>query len=268
MTHPPHANATESPSSPPRRTLPPLLVIPAIDIKGGRCVRLTQGRPDAVTLYAEDPPATARQWAAEGASWLHVVDLDGAWQGHPVHTDLIRRVIAAAGIPVQVGGGLRTDADIDQTLRAGAARVIVGTRALDGRNALEHLARRFGDRIALALDVYEGRLCANGWVRETDRQASDVVAEAEAVGIRTLICTDTRRDGMLRGINGEWIEQVCRACKAAVIASGGIASSADISALRSLGCPNLAGVIVGKALYEGTVTLRALMAAACGQQTE
>jgi phosphoribosylformimino-5-aminoimidazole carboxamide ribotide isomerase len=239
-----------------------MTIIPAIDLKDGRCVRLRQGRADDAKVYSEDPVAMARHWAAEGASILHIVDLDGAFQGRPVHTDIIRRIAGEAGLSVEVGGGLRTDDDIDQVLQCGVARAIVGTRALAERGVLERLAGRFGERVALGIDARDGLVQVKGWVETTKRRALDLAREADRAGIRTLICTDTATDGMLGGTNAKSVGAICRAVQAQVIASGGISSPRDIQALKDLGCKNLMGAIVGKALYEGQVTLRELAAAA------
>lgn len=238
-------------------------ILPAIDLKGGQCVRLRQGRAEDVTVYAEDPVAVARHWAAAGARWLHVVDLDGAFQGRPAHLDALRRILEALSIPVEVGGGLRTDADVEAILEAGAARAILGTRGLADPEACRRLAARFGDRLAVGIDARDGWVQVCGWTETTTVRATDLARQMADCGIRILIVTDTRRDGMLEGVNADAIAAVCDAvphCE--VIASGGVASVMDIHTLRALRRPNLRGAISGKALYDGAVTLPDLLAAA------
>ena len=237
-------------------------IYPAIDLKGGKCVRLRQGRADEATVYSDDPLAMARRWVDEGADWLHMVDLDGAFSGHPVHRHVVADVAAAISIPIQFGGGLRTDADIELMLAAGVRRVVLGTRACADPEALADLVRRFGDRVAVGIDARNGKVQVRGWVETTGTLAVDLAARVDEIGIRTVIYTDTATDGMLAGPNVAGVESLCRAVKAQVIASGGISSCKDVRRLAGLRLPNLAGVIVGKALYEGTVTVRGLKEAA------
>jgi phosphoribosylformimino-5-aminoimidazole carboxamide ribotide isomerase len=239
-------------------------IYPAIDLKNGRCVRLRQGRADAATVYADDPVAMARRWADAGARWLHVVDLDGAFAGRPMHRETIARMAAAVRIPIQCGGGLRSDAHIRELLEAGAARIVLGTRACERPDELAALAARFGDRLAVGLDAREGRVQVKGWVETTATQAVDLAAAVASAGIRTLVYTDTAVDGTLAGPDLEGTRAVCAAASCAVIASGGVASAGDVRRLAGLQQPNLAGVIVGKALYEGRVTLEDLIRAAAG----
>ena len=235
-----------------------MIIIPAIDLKDGRCVRLRQGRADDAKVYSENPVDMARHWVAEGGQYLHVVDLDGAFQGRPVHLDRIRDIVAAISIPVEVGGGLRTDADIQAVLDAGVARAIIGTRALADGPALERLADRFGERLAVGIDARDGFVQVKGWVETTGVRATDLAVRADRLGIRTLIFTDTATDGMMRGVNAPAIDALCAAVQCQVIASGGVSSADDVVALRALQRPNLLGAIVGKALYEGAVHLRDL----------
>jgi phosphoribosylformimino-5-aminoimidazole carboxamide ribotide isomerase len=240
-------------------------IIPAIDLKGGRCVRLRQGRAEEATVYAGDPAEVARRWADEGAGWLHVVDLDGAFGGKPTHLDALRAVCAAcaaAGVPVEAGGGLRTDEDLRRVLDCGVARAIVGTRALAGREELRRLAGTFGARIAVGIDARDGWVQVRGWTDTTAVRATDLAREAAAAGVGTIICTDTAVDGMLVGPNAAAMDAMCAAAACDVVASGGIASAADVARLIGLGRANLAGAIVGKALYDGRVTLGELLRAA------
>lgn len=235
-----------------------ILVIPAIDLKGGRCVRLRQGKAGEVTTYSKDPVAMAQHWVAEGAKYLHVIDLDGAFQGFPVHQDVISRIAKAIDIPVEVGGGLRKDQDLELILGCGVARVILGTRAWAEPEQLMRLVDRFGDKLAVGIDARGGRVQIKGWTETTEKDAVSLARRANEMGVQTLIYTDTARDGMLEGANAKAVDTICAAVSCSVIASGGISSVADMKALRNLGRPNLVGAIVGKALYEERVTLKEL----------
>ena len=238
-----------------------MLIIPAIDLKDGKCVRLRQGRADEVTVYGEDPVAMARHWAGQGARFLHVVDLDGAFKGQPVHTALIAKIAAAISIPIEVGGGLRTDEDVRGLLDGGVARGVIGTRALSDPAGLKRLVAEFGARIAVGIDARDGWVQVKGWVETSKVRAGDLAAQAAAAGVRTIIYTDTTTDGMLVGPNVAGVRDICRRVACDVVASGGIVSVAHIKALADLNLPNLAGAIVGKALYEGRTTLTELLAA-------
>ena len=240
-----------------------MTIFPAIDLQQGRCVRLRQGRADEATVYGDDPVAMALHWQALGARALHVVDLDGAFQGAPAHADVIARLAAALSIPVQMGGGLRTDADVQRMIDAGLARVIIGTRALDDTDALSRLvARHGGDRIAVGIDARDGWVQVKGWVETTRVRATDLARRVAALGVGTIIYTDTATDGMLTGPNVPAMDQLCRAVPCQVIASGGVSRPDDVRALAALGHGNLLGAIIGKALYEGRATLPDLLAAA------
>lgn len=235
-----------------------MLIIPAIDIKEGKCVRLRQGRANAVSVYGHDPVAMAQHWEQEGAKYLHVVDLDGAFQGRPVHGDLIARIVKAVHIPIEVGGGLRTDEDLQAMLDRGVDRVIVGTRACADPASLSKLADRFGVRLAVGIDARGGRVQIKGWVEATLMRAVDLALRAQTAGVRWIIYTDTSKDGMLTGPDVAAVGEMCDAVSCQIIASGGVSSPQDVAALRKLKRANLAGVIVGRALYEQTVTLKAL----------
>jgi phosphoribosylformimino-5-aminoimidazole carboxamide ribotide isomerase len=239
-----------------------LKIYPAIDLKDGKCVRLRQGCADAVTVYSEDPVAMARQWAEAGGDWLHVVDLDGAFAGHPVHDEVIKAIAAAIPIPVELGGGLRTDGDIRRMLEAGVQRVILGTRACEDPGALRALVTTFGERIAVGIDARNGKVQVKGWVETTGILAVDLAVRVAEIGVGTIIYTDTATDGMLTGPNIPGLQALCRSVQAHVIASGGISTCGDISALARLRLPNLEGVIVGKALYEGAVSIPDMKTAA------
>jgi len=236
-------------------------IFPAVDLKNGNCVRLLQGRADAETVYGTNPVEMARRWVDEGATYLHVVDLDGAFSGQSVQHAIIGEIIRALPIPVQVGGGIRTDADIQRLVDYGAARVILGTRAWADTESLAALASRFGEKLVVGIDSRNGKVQIKGWTETTELTTLDLARKADTLGIKTLIITDTATDGMLQGTNLPALDSVCRSVRASVIASGGVTTPDDVSALIRLGHPNLIGAIVGKALYEGRTTLAALQSA-------
>lgn len=242
--------------------MPAFTIIPAIDLKNGRCVRLRQGRADDVTVYGDDPAMMARRWVEAGAKFLHVVDLDGAFEGRVRHIEQIRAIVEAAGVPVEMGGGLRTDDAIEEVLAAGVQRAIIGTRALAEPEELKRMVGRFGNRLAVGIDARNGFVQVRGWVETTPKRAVDLAATAATVGVATLIYTDTATDGMLGGPNAAAVAAVCDAAGCDVIASGGVASAPDVKALVGLRRSNLTGAIVGKALYDGRVALPELLQAA------
>jgi phosphoribosylformimino-5-aminoimidazole carboxamide ribotide isomerase len=236
-----------------------ITIIPAIDLKGGKCVRLRQGVADEETVYSESPVEMAKHWVKEGGEFLHVVDLDGAFEGRPVHTDVLRDICAAIDIPVEIGGGIRTDEDIEALLATGVTRVILGTRACEHPEELARLASTFGgERIAVGIDARGGKVQTKGWIETTDVEAAALARQVAAAGVGTIIYTDTSRDGMLAGVNAFEMGKICSAVSCDVIASGGVSSVEDIKRLAALNCANLTGAIVGKALYEKTVSLREL----------
>jgi phosphoribosylformimino-5-aminoimidazole carboxamide ribotide isomerase len=237
-----------------------MTIYPAIDIKGGRCVRLTQGRADAETVYAEDPAAVAAGFMAAGARWVHVVDLDGAFAGEPRNMETVRR-IAALGITVQLGGGLRTRDSVDRALSMGVARVVVGTRAAESEAFVSELLDAFGDRVAVGIDAKGGKVAVKGWVDTTEASAVAMAVRMDGLGVATLIHTDVGTDGMLTGPNFEAQDAMLAAVGARVIASGGVGRREDVVRLveTQKGRPNLDGVIVGKAIYEGRVNLGDLL---------
>lgn len=238
-------------------------IIPAIDIKNGRCVRLRQGRAEEMTVYSDDPVAMARRWQDEGATFLHVVDLDGAFEKRPVHTDLVEAIAKAVSMPVELGGGIRTAGHIRDLLNRGVRRVILGTRACSDPGSVRQLTAEFGAAIVVGIDARGGKVQVNGWVETTEMTALDLARRMEQAGVKTLIYTDTATDGMLGGPNLEAVRQLCEAVPGcSVIASGGVSEPAHAKALAGLGLPNLEGAIVGKALYDGRTTLAALQAAA------
>ncbi len=225
-------------------------------------MRLIQGAADRERVYGDDPVAAALGWEAAGAPWLHVVDLDGAFAGRPVNDDVIRRLIAAVRVPVEVGGGIRDLDVIGRLADAGAARVILGTVAATSPELLEAACTRFGDRIAVGIDAREGAVVIEGWVTATAEPVLAAAARVARVGARRIIYTDTSRDGMLMGPNLAAFEELLRIVDVPVIASGGVSSVEDVRRLRALEPAGLEGVIVGRALYEGRVQLEELLAAA------
>ena len=241
-------------------------IYPAIDLMGGRCVRLLQGRADAATVYSDDPVATALRWEREGGALLHLVDLDGAFAGEPRHTAVAAAIAAALRIPVEVGGGLRTDAHVEQLLDAGVRRVILGSRALSDPESVRRLAARHPGRLVVGIDARDGFVQVKGWVETTSTRATDLARRVADMGVAAVIYTDTATDGMLSGPNLPALSDLCDAVpQLPVVASGGISGADSIRALASLHRPNLEGAIVGKALYEGAATLPELVAAAAGE---
>jgi len=228
-------------------------VIPAVDIKGGRCVRLLQGRADAETVFGDDAIAMARRWQAAGAPRLHVVDLDGAFAGRPSQTALVAELIRAVTIPVEVGGGLRELAHVEAVLEAGARWAIVGTQAALEPAFLGEVCRRFEDRIIVGVDATDGRVVVDGWTRTLDLDAMALARDAAAAGAAAVIYTDIARDGTEGGPNVWSTAAVAGAAGIPVFASGGVGSLADIQQLTAVA--GLAGVIVGRALYSGAVDL-------------
>ena len=239
-----------------------MIVYPAIDLRAGRCVRLWQGEYARETVYGDDPVAVARGFAAAGARWLHVVDLDGARAGRPVQTDLVRGICAAAGVPVQVGGGLRDAAAVETVLAAGAARVVLGTVAIREPELARTICRAHPGRVAIGLDTRDGLVRVSGWMEGSAATAPEIAAAANDWGAAAIIYTDIGRDGTERGPDLDGTRSVARAGRVPVIASGGVGSLGDIRAVTALVPDGVAGVIVGRALYTGAVDLADALAAA------
>ena len=240
-----------------------MIVLPAIDLKDGKCVRLRQGRADDVTVYGDDPAQQARDWREQGGRELHVVDLDGAFDGAPRHAETIRRIIEAFGGPVEVGGGLRTPEALAAVLEAGAARAIIGSAALEDPEFLSKAVELYGERIAVGIDARDGFVQTKGWVETTAVKATDLAVAVAKIGVKTIIYTDTATDGMLGGPNLTQMAAICDAAPSCQItASGGVSSPYDIANLKALERPNLRAAIVGKALYDGRATLKEMNVAA------
>jgi phosphoribosylformimino-5-aminoimidazole carboxamide ribotide isomerase len=239
-----------------------MILYPAIDLRRGRVVRLLQGRADAETVYFHHPAEPAAAWRAAGAEWVHVVDLDGAFNGAGENRAAIEAILAT-GMKMQLGGGMRTREAVAEALAMGVSRVVIGTRAAQEPAFVGALAREFGsERIAVGIDAKDGRVAIKGWVETVPLDAFELAREVARQGAGTIIYTDISRDGMLTGPNFEAQEAMLRAVDLAVIASGGVSYPADIEKFRQLAAryPNLDGVITGKALYEGRLDLEALLA--------
>ena len=242
-----------------------MLLYPAIDLMNGQAVRLRQGRAEDKTVYSDDPVAVAREWAARGGDWLHIVDLDAAFSGEQKNLEVVRRIVEAVGIPVQLGGGLRDEAAVERALAAGVARVVIGTRAVDADDFVARAVGRFGgEKIAVGIDAKDGQVAVRGWTERTQVAASDLAKRAGDCGVGALIYTDIATDGMLQGPNFKELINITNGTSAPVIASGGVSSAADLCALALI--EGVAGAIIGKALFVGRIEghLRDAMARAGG----
>ena len=237
-------------------------IIPAIDLRGGRVVRLVQGDPSRETRYADEPAVVAQEWERRGASRLHLVDLDGAFGGTPANQQALRDICRGIGIPAQVGGGLRTLTAVQGALELGAAVAVVGTAAIRDPGFLAAACRAFPGQVALGLDARGGRLATSGWVEATTIRATDVAREASGLPLAAIIYTDIQRDGMLEGPDLEGLSSVAGSTRIPVVASGGISTEEDIHRLKALVPLGVVGAIIGKALYDGRLTLEAALHAA------
>ncbi len=237
-----------------------MIILPAIDLKDGRCVRLRQGDMAAETVYSDDIQAVARNWQEGGAQIIHVVDLNGAVDGEPRNLPQIESVMKAVNVKVQVGGGIRTMETVRRYLHAGVSRVVLGTAALTDRAFLEQACQEFPGRILLGLDARDGNVAVKGWTAVSDVKAIDLLKEVSSHAIGAVIYTDIARDGMLSGPNIQALKEVVAQSSFPVIASGGISRIEDLLAVQALG-PQVEGAIVGKALYDGKLDFRAALAA-------
>lgn len=233
-----------------------MIVIPAIDIKQGRCVRLLQGRMDAETVFSDNPAAMALQWEGLGAQRLHVVDLDGAISKEPVHFDVVRAILEAVSLPIQIGGGIRDMETIARYVDAGVDRVIIGTEAIRNPALVREAARRYPGRIVIGIDARNGKVAIEGWTHTTQTSAIDLAKSFEDCGIAAIHFTDIHRDGMQTGPNIEETRKLAEAVSIPIIASGGVSTIQDIENLLPLEAFGVVGVITGKALYAGTLDLR------------
>lgn len=242
-----------------------MILYPAIDIRGGRAVRLTHGRFDAETVYHDDPLEAARSWVEAGARYLHVVDLDGARAGAPAALDHLGRIVAGTGVPVQYGGGLRSADAVRAALRAGAERVIVGTAALRDVDFLDEIVAAYGPRVVVSVDVRGGRIATSGWTQVTDMPAADAFVRLHERGVASFVYTDADRDGALHGPSLDDVLAVAAAVRGRFLYAGGIGTLDHLRSLRDLRQVNLSGVVVGKALYERRFTIAEAQAALDGK---
>lgn len=237
-----------------------MIVIPAIDLKKGHCVRLLQGRMDAETVFSDDPAAMARRWADAGAEMLHIVDLDGAVEKQPRNLDAIRAILEAVAVPIQVGGGIRSAETLGMYLDIGVDRVVIGTEAVRNPDMVRNACKSYPGRVVVGIDAREGMVAVEGWTETTHTRATDLARMFEDSGVVAINFTDIHRDGMRSGPNLEETRRLARAVSIPVVASGGVASLADIAALLPLEADGVTGVITGRALYTGDLDLSAAIA--------
>lgn len=231
-----------------------MLIIPAIDLKDGKCVRLLQGRKEAVTVYSEDPSSTAKLWESYGAKLLHVVDLDGAFTGNQENLHAIRKIRESVKMEIEVGGGIRDSGKIDELISIGIDRIILGTAVIENPSILDEASARYPDRIIVGIDAKDGKVAVKGWVETTPVNARELAIKVERGGASGIIYTDISKDGMLTGPNILAVEEMVKTVNIPVIASGGVSSIEDIRKL--MGIRGLRGVITGKAIYSGSLDLR------------
>jgi phosphoribosylformimino-5-aminoimidazole carboxamide ribotide isomerase len=237
-----------------------VILFPAIDLKGGQCVRLLKGDMRSATVFNDDPAAQARAFETQGFRWLHVVDLDGAIAGKPVNASAVESILRAVAIPVQLGGGIRDAASIERWLERGIRRVVLGTAALRNPELVREACRAWPGSIAVSLDARDGKLAVEGWARSSEVSALELALKFEEAGVTAIIYTDIERDGALAGVNIEATAALAKRLETPVIASGGLASLDDIRALQRHECDGIEGVICGRALYDGRIEPKAALA--------
>ena len=236
-----------------------MLILPAIDLRNGKCVNLVQGRAEEETIFSDQPIEMAKRWEAEGAEYLHLVDLDGAFHGTSANLQIVREIVEAIQIPVQLGGGIRTLERLDLVVNLGVARAILGTAALKNPVLVEHACRKYGAQIAVGIDAKDELVATEGWLKVSHKPAIEFAKEMQNLGVLTIIYTDIKSDGMLKGPNMEATRTVVEAVEIDVVASGGITSGEDLKTLKSIGA---SGAIIGRALYTGDLDLQSALAAA------
>ena len=239
-----------------------MIIYPAIDIRGGRCVRLTEGRFDAETVFADDPAEMALKWAGIGAEFLHLVDLDGALAGEGKNVPVIERILKSVTIPVQLGGGIRNLETIEKLLSLGVSRLILGSAAVKNPQLVEEACKKYPGHIAVGIDAKNGDVAIEGWGKGSGVAATELAKKMAAYGVETIIYTDISRDGMLSGVNVEATAALARVCGVPIIASGGVASLEDIRRVKAVESDGVQGCIIGKAIYTGAVDLKAALALA------
>ncbi len=230
-------------------------IYPAIDIRGGKCVRLSQGDYNQETIYHENPVEMARNWTEQGAQWLHLVDLDAARSGELANIDVIDSIVSETSIAVQVGGGVRNMDRLERLLQAGVSRVVIGSAAIENPKFVQTALALYSEQIAIGIDARDGYVATHGWLQQATVTAEELAKNMADLGAKTFIFTDIARDGMLSGANSEATAKLARACKRDVIASGGVATLDDVEQLASLETSGVSGVIIGKALYTGAIQL-------------
>ena len=245
-----------------------MIVIPAIDLSDGQVVRLRQGDMRQKTVYSADPAAQARIWEEQGAQIIHVVDLDGAVAGQSRNLAAVEKIVENVGIPVEIGGGLRTVEDVGRVIDLGVRWAIMGTSALRDRPQLQEALRRFGEQIIVGIDARDGRVAVEGWTEGSEVDAVVLARQMEELGVHRLICTDIASDGMLRGPNLAAMRRVAEAVQIPIIASGGVSTAEDIQALRELEPLGVVGCIIGRALYDGALSLPEAIAATEKETTD
>ena len=233
-----------------------MIIIPAVDIKNGKCVRLVQGRMEDETVFSNDPAAMARQWADAGAELIHVVDLDGAFEKSPQNLDAVKNIIDTVDTPIQLGGGIRTERTVKTLLDMGVKRVIIGTEAINNPEWVMQICRRFPGQVVIGIDARNGRVAIEGWTETTNTQAVDLAKRFEDCGVAAINFTDIYRDGMQTGPNIVETRRLAEAISIPVVASGGVATITDIKNLLPLEKVGVTGVITGRALYSGTLDFR------------
>lgn len=233
-----------------------MILFPAIDIRGGKCVRLIQGDYAQEIIYGDSPTEMALLWEKQGAEYIHIVDLDGAKTGDSANRLAIQEVAKAVSIPIQVGGGIRSMDIIDDHIESGVSRIIIGTAAITNRSFLKQAVAKYGDKIAVSIDARNGLVATDGWTETSDTKAIDLLKDLEEIGVKTVVYTDILKDGMMQGPNFEELRTVDEASSIDVIASGGVSTKEDI---EKLGQMDLYGAIIGKALYEGALSLEELL---------
>lgn len=229
-----------------------MLLIPAIDLKNGQCVRLRQGRMDDVTVFSKDPVSVAKRWVDEGAQRLHVVDLDGAVKGSPMNLKALEKIVAAVGnVPVQAGGGVREEETVQQYLDSGVSFIIIGTKAVNTPHFLRDLCLEFPRHIFVGLDAKDGRVAIDGWNKLSHHDVVEMAQHCERDGVEAIIYTDIGRDGMMQGFNADSTRELAKSVNTPVIASGGVSTLEDLKVLRTLQDDGVIGAVIGRALYEG-----------------
>ncbi len=228
-------------------------ILPAIDIKNGKCVRLTQGDYNRVTEYGDDPVAVAKKWESLGADIIHIVDLDGAKSGQLINLEVIKRIVEAVDIPIQIGGGIRTTDSVENYIEAGVMRVIIGTAAVTQPEWLKEMVAKYDAKICVSIDAINGNIATEGWQNVLTLDAVDYILELESIGVKTIVYTDISKDGMLKGPNFEMYEIIDKQTKVDIIASGGVTTLSDVKRLKEI---DMYGAIIGKALYDGVIDLK------------